>query len=432
MSSKKSLNRIARWPELLVGLLVLLFLAAVLFRPGIQVLNDLTDAALDWVAKTTPTVQLPVTLQLKFSDLTSGTVWAQPEEYVTLVLVTGGGDEKKPGITSYFNLQVSDLLDANGRSARYSGSAPASVLLSVPPDQRDAILKGLEEKKALYLLPQGTATITPLEKPMLTTVYEEGERVQFELKVSDVASGATLFEPGAYRAQQNDYVRLVIVSEKSGAEGKKESETASYHDVQIVDLLDAGGRPVVSSGATPSSILLSVPKGKLDEIIKGLQNKQAVYLLPQGIAKVTPAPEKTPTPTATPIPVVFSLEATRIPSDLNTLSDTDRVAVILVVATIDDESKALTHKAHHYDAELIGAYDSSGKRLPVEKQGTPIPSPYMTADSLRISLPLSSEGGVEFAAHLADADQLYVIPLPTLTPTPTPTSTLTPTPSGGG
>jgi hypothetical protein len=426
VNPNRSLNRISWWPELLLGLLVLLFLAAVLFRPGVQALKDVADALRELLARTTPTVQLPVTLQLKFSDLTSGTVWAQSDEYVTLVLVTGGGDGKEPGIASYPNLQVSDLLDANGRSARYSGSAPASVLLSVPPDQRDAIVKGLGEKKALYLLPQGTATITPPETPTPTSV-EDGERVQFELKVSDVASGATLFEPGAYRAQENAYVRLVIVSEKSGAEGKNESETTPYDDVQIVDLLDAGGRSVLITGATPSSILLSVPKDKFDAIIKKLQGKQAVYLLPQGTETVK-TPEETPTPTATPIPVVFSLEATRIPSDLNTLSDTDRVAVILVVATIDNESKALTHKAHHYDAELLGAYDSSGERLPVEEQRTPITNPYTTANSLQISLPLTSEGGVEFAAHLADADQLYVIPLPTLTPTSTPTST----PSGGG
>lgn len=187
-------------------------------------------------------------------------------------------------------------------------------------------------------------------------------------------------------------------------------------------LSDIKVRAFVGEAGEKGTVLIAVPSEGARDLQRALldDTSRFTYRLLPGTATPTPTPEQSPTPTPTLIPVVFSLEATRISSDLSTLSDTDnRVAVILVVATIDDESKALTHKAHHYDAELIGAYDSSGEPLPVEEQGTPITSPYTTADSLRISLPLSSEGGVKFAGHLADADQVYVIPLPPVTPAPT-------------
>jgi hypothetical protein len=421
-------------PELLLIALVFVLGLGSVLRPSA---SGLPSGELSRQATVVPLQPTIVPLQLKVSDLASGAVRAQADEFVTLVLVTGGGDGKEPGTVSYSNLQLSDLLDANGRSARYTGVTPDSILLSVPADQRDAIVKGLAEKTAAYLLPQGTATISPIETPTLTAEYQGSEWEEFELKVSDVDGGAALFEPNEYRDQRSTYVRLVIVSEKSGTEGK-ESETSFYHDVQIVDLLDAGGRPVVASGATPGSILLSVPKGKLDEIIKGLEHKEAVYLLPQGMQTVTPipsptatiTPEKTITPSSNT--VVFDLPYDKIKSDFGSLRFGESLLVLVVVEEKDVEDRLLSHQPHRYGgARLLAVLDA---------KDTVLPEPYKGAATVRISLPLNAENATDldaedFAAHLADASAIYLLestPTPTQTPTQMPTSTPTVTPTGEG
>lgn len=237
----------------------------------------------------------------------------------------------------------------------------------------------------------------------------DDQEARLELKASDIAGGVAL-------ANLNEYVTLVLVTGKEPTKAK----VTSYHDLRVVALPDEEGH-IGSTGGAPDSLVLAVPELQFDGLVKELTSADlTVYAVPQGGAKVTltPMPEQPPTPTLTPIPVVFSLEAARIPSALCVPTDTNRLSVILVVETKDDEGKVLSHQAHRYDdVNLVGVYDENGTKLEES---------YTNANKIEISLPLAYEKSVQFAAHLADADQLYVIPLPTLTPTPTPT------PSEGG
>lgn len=243
-------------------------------------------------------------------------------------------------------------------------------------------------------------------------------RPQLQLKAENLASGPI-------RVLPNEYVTLMLVP-KNEADGEEPDEPTSYYNLQVLDLLGEDGRSVVFTGESPGSILLAVPQEDLSPILAALQSEQAVYLLPQGAATVTPTSTPTPTlsTTATVTPtntlppgsVPFDLPAAKIRSNLDGLAP-GKIVVILVEERKASEGNVVSYEAGRYDAELLDVFDGNG--VPTRA--------YKNAAIVRIGLRRGDEDAAvrEFVRQLAGVSAIYILPVQTAA---TPPSTAMPTP----
>jgi Tfp pilus assembly major pilin PilA len=392
------------WPEIiLIVLLVVTILAIGLGLPAVQ----------KWVAQrlgvtaTPTTVSLP--LSIKVDELSNDPTRFKRDDLVTLVILLGKEAGAATEIVEYPDLRVSDITFSNGK--------PATIVLSVNATDRDAILMSLKDKQALYLQPQETDAVEPVADVTPESAAKAGAPVStpapfilLPINVSELAS-----EPVAVEFVER--VTLVVLkSDKDDAAAK--IPPSSYTDLRVEAVLDANGLDVTSTGRKAHTIRLWIDKDNRDNILSDLKdtNKKAIYLLPQGpdAVTLTAMPEATPTPE--PVSIEFELPADKIKSDFSSLELNSNLVVIVVVEHEDSEGKFVAHEAHrHNGVTLLDVLDKNGARLV---------QPYEEATTMSISLPLGTDDGpaVEFAAHLADASAIYLLPAPP-TPTPAPTAT---------
>ncbi len=249
----------------------------------------------------------------------------------------------------------------------------------------------------LILLLIFACMVVPLLITMPSRTLNPGNgQVPLELKVSDLAGGASLAERGKY-------VTLVTAKEND----KKALEIARFNNLWVHDLLDATGRSVVYTGDLPTTIVLEMSADEYDPVVQALQEKKAAYLESQTpdspIPTPTLAPTLTPQPFATPVAnkVVFALPVAKIQSELKQLKP-GLVDVILVSERKDDAGKVILYDSQKYDASWLDVIDAKGVR---------VNSTDDTAASVRVSL----ESGTvysdvkNFAGQLPGVVAIYLV-----------------------
>lgn len=189
-------------------------------------------------------------LAIKVSELSAGLPLAslreyqgQSDKFVTLMTVheTGTDPNKVKVTNAYTDVLVLDLLDANGAAIDDAITVANSVLLSVPEVHFDALVKGLLDKKAFYLLAQ-PPPIEPLVAPTVTPTATPVPVFSFEIPTGAIRSDVSALD------KDNPLVVIVVVSEKD-LEGKVVRYTSHTFDATVAE----------SQNSTPGLLRVSLP-----------------------------------------------------------------------------------------------------------------------------------------------------------------------------
>jgi hypothetical protein len=138
------------WLDIIIATLIFMATALAITMPGRRETESGTGQS--------------VLFRIKASDMTSGTLLARRGESITLWIIQKIKDKDTLEPKPFPNLVVRDMVDSDGRIIGLSGIAPDSLVLDIPKDQFDPLIKALANKQGAYITRDraaGTVTSSP-------------------------------------------------------------------------------------------------------------------------------------------------------------------------------------------------------------------------------------------------------------------------------